>query len=1651
MPSLTGRNAGSTEACPCGCAGGPQAGGALVAGHPPKGWIEPDGTRSGRGDWCPAASAKPTAPRSPAPGPTIGIGRKRRRGRGAPSLAAPEGSAGQRGVAAAERARARVPLRPPDGLPAAGLTPPVGPAAQIAGLERARGASPAQVPATVAEGGSTPGEPPARAAEGTRLSAGPKGSVASRAAQLPPGSASGGGAGAQAPAGEGVLEQAGGFGAGVGQRGGGGRDSAELERGKGEAEPDGSSPTPAEAAKKPEEPPAPEEGGEEGEEGKPGEAPCDCECVCEPAPTTVTQEIALSQVGATSAVNVLQPPYFTQFAAPASQAAMVAGGVTGAVAFQGGAFVGLPNAALGAQALSLRPPPIGLVRPSLAGPALSHFVEGMVPGSAEAAFEAEGGRPFVSDLFARLDPLGRVVVGPQEPIAGPLAGGNPPKAPEGEDDKDEDGEEGEDEAGGGGGKGQGLIAPPLGLEHVVAPFGSVPEAPTSRREEPEPRFPPLRPGGTGPGLSAPPVLAPDIVAPRTRPDVLGGRSGDQRRTQGFTREDLTRRLMGVPSRPAAKSAFGSTAEKLRLRAASISTQGGFGSGRLTTEPEGGWMDAGAGQLVPPGAVQSPSAALAEDFGPKGKPSVDKSGGGAGLGLLDSGGDLGSVTAPGSAASASDLGAPSDLAGRGVGDMGGEFDQEIAGPFPAQFAGGGSGELGRRGGASLAAPGASAGLLPDGALPVMGGLPIAFGEGVGQGGGGGGGSLSSVAAAAIHTTALGTELDAAGNAVVEAQRRLAEKKKAIEAALPEAKALVAKYLAVPERERGKGMTREEIERIHKAQDLVTFGFKAQEEQRALGQAEANYASLDEALWASHEEYQRLRATYLESNPSDGEKRLQEEIARQASDAARYRASRDAIVRDRHLEQATDSAAAQSMRELNGARNRGDGAAADKALAGNLALHSGRLASLAALDHQRSQLEVQAKGEGFTAEQRRELKKLRMDEDRRAKARADTYASAAKAVLAAAAAVEKEARRLAKSPDPEDTARAEALKAKAEALKEHGHALKAASKQKPPPSARDMDEHLKPKESPGPKEPEEKKEPKEPEDQKGEEPKQPPQVGDDPRPPCPPPCTCKPPCPPGQTCKCVKAKAAVVPEGAGGGGGAGGGAGGAGAGQGPLMPPGTFAPARAEPPPAPPPAPVPPPPGSDTRARPVAPEGTEAEVPAGSGTTTAKVPCKPGKKVPFSDITFPRDVPYLLLDGGHYYYFYDGKSLWKFDVFTSSGLRDKLVEAEKRGENIYIDAEVLFPRAMVECLGEVPEAAAKWLRGISGLLQVLQHFSKELGALAGGVLQEVITQFANLLERIGELVDAVGDAIAEQIVALLMQGLALLEEVLPPEWMEKVVAVFDSLAEGLQAVGEVQESVEEALDAQLKDLGLNKNHVRGLRALLKLFSAAGRIVGLGGTLGRKLAAANNDWRSRRSRRSGDRGDGRRKEGSKDGDKGERNRSGVAPASRRTPYDWTPDEAAHRVDELKVQGHGPQRHEGQVDAAQHDARVLKGTDPATGQPEVHLTGRKAGQLKKPPEKSSSFRSNEAYAQAEAKARQSREFLEGAAEAKPRIEVKSVSLEDALGSDYLRHVEGRTTVGVPGGSTKSIDFSGGRVTAYYERNARGGYDLVTMFPEGR
>lgn len=150
------------------------------------------------------------------------------------------------------------------------------------------------------------------------------------------------------------------------------------------------------------------------------------------------------------------------------------------------------------------------------------------------------------------------------------------------------------------------------------------------------------------------------------------------------------------------------------------------------------------------------------------------------------------------------------------------------------------------------------------------------------------------------------------------------------------------------------------------------------------------------------------------------------------------------------------------------------------------------------------------------------------------------------------------------------------------------------------------------------------------------------------------------------------------------------------------------------------------------------------------------------------------------------------------------------------------------------------------------------------------------------------------------------------------------------------------------------------------------------------------------------------------------------------------------------MRIQGHGPQRHEGQVTEEQHNARALRGVDPETGRVEVFTSGPKRGQPKIT-QKSSSLMSNEAYAQTEAAARQSPTFAADSAAGKRLIEVKDVSLRSALGDDYLRHVEGRTTIGAAPGSTRAADFNGGTVTALYRRNASGGYDLVTTYREGR
>lgn len=175
-------------------------------------------------------------------------------------------------------------------------------------------------------------------------------------------------------------------------------------------------------------------------------------------------------------------------------------------------------------------------------------------------------------------------------------------------------------------------------------------------------------------------------------------------------------------------------------------------------------------------------------------------------------------------------------------------------------------------------------------------------------------------------------------------------------------------------------------------------------------------------------------------------------------------------------------------------------------------------------------------------------------------------------------------------------------------------------------------------------------------------------------------------------------------------------------------------------------------------------------------------------------------------------------------------------------------------------------------------------------------------------------------------------------------------------------------------------------------------------------------------------------------------ERKRSAVGASSGergapRAPEDWTPDEAARRVKQLETEGprsHGPQKHEGQITGEQHRARALEGIDPVTGA---------KGDI---PTASTSFTSPEAYAQADFAVRNTPEFQAKAATGAPTIRVESTSLETALGPGYLKHVEGQTAVGAAAGTTKSVNFAGGRVFALYDKTPTG-YALRTMYPKGQ
>lgn len=150
--------------------------------------------------------------------------------------------------------------------------------------------------------------------------------------------------------------------------------------------------------------------------------------------------------------------------------------------------------------------------------------------------------------------------------------------------------------------------------------------------------------------------------------------------------------------------------------------------------------------------------------------------------------------------------------------------------------------------------------------------------------------------------------------------------------------------------------------------------------------------------------------------------------------------------------------------------------------------------------------------------------------------------------------------------------------------------------------------------------------------------------------------------------------------------------------------------------------------------------------------------------------------------------------------------------------------------------------------------------------------------------------------------------------------------------------------------------------------------------------------------------------------------------------------------RLDELARQGHGPQRHEGQITPEQLDARARLKYDPETGT----RTDKYTGKNHKCGDHATKINSEEGYLAAEAHMRNTSKFKQDAAQGKPDIKVDA-PLEDIYGTDYTSHVSGRS-ITAPWPDTTAptalTDFTDGKMLAIYKRDTAGTYHLVTLYP---
>lgn len=156
--------------------------------------------------------------------------------------------------------------------------------------------------------------------------------------------------------------------------------------------------------------------------------------------------------------------------------------------------------------------------------------------------------------------------------------------------------------------------------------------------------------------------------------------------------------------------------------------------------------------------------------------------------------------------------------------------------------------------------------------------------------------------------------------------------------------------------------------------------------------------------------------------------------------------------------------------------------------------------------------------------------------------------------------------------------------------------------------------------------------------------------------------------------------------------------------------------------------------------------------------------------------------------------------------------------------------------------------------------------------------------------------------------------------------------------------------------------------------------------------------------------------------------------------------------QFNDLKTQGHGPQRHEGDVTPKQLEDRCTKGIDPMSGTKTDSITGK----THKYSANATKVNTPEDYVNANNKLKSSQEFKDKAASAEISgeniISVKGEKLKDIYGAEYQSKVMGKTRIGTkanPEGVSDTVFTDSSTMKGVYKKGENGDWNLVTMYPE--